>query len=268
LKDEIGILKELNHGHIIRLYDTFEDMSEYYLVTEMMTGGELFDRIVAKSYYSEKEARDVCKILFSALAYCHSKKVAHRDLKPENLLLVSQDDDLQIKIADFGFAKKVTSDECLLTQCGTPGYVAPEILEGNPYGTKCDDWSMGVIAYIILGGYPPFIEQNQRELFKKIRKGSFEFHEEYWSQISSEAKDMIASLLTVDPKKRLTCVEAIQNSWIMGGDDALSQVDLGKNLGEFKKFNAKRKFRQAVLTLIATNKMTSLGVAFRSNLSS
>jgi serine/threonine protein kinase len=127
-----------------------------------MMGGELFDRIVQKSYYNEKEARDVTKILFEAISYCHTHQVAHRDLKPENLLLLSNTDDSNIKIADFGFAKKCRRPSSLTTQCGTPGYVAPEILEGTPYDTQADMWSLGVIVYILLGGYPPFIEQNQR----------------------------------------------------------------------------------------------------------
>lgn len=266
LKDEISILKILKHQHIIYLYANYDEPSYYYLVTEMMRGGELFDRIVAKTYYNEKEARDVLKILFEAISYCHSQRIAHRDLKPENLLLMSKSDDRDIKIADFGFAKRVTSEECLLTQCGTPGYVAPEILHGVPYGTKSDMWSMGVIAYILLGGYPPFIEQNQRELFKKIKRGQYEFHVEYWGQISGEAKDMIASLLTVDPKRRLSAADALENTWITSGDEKLQNYDLGSNLVEFRKFNAKRKLRQAVLTLMATNKMTSLGYQFRTNL--
>jgi len=266
LKDEIAILKSLKHQHIIYLEDNFDEASYYYLVTEKMKGGELFDRIVAKTYYNEKEARDVCKILFKAIEYIHSRDIAHRDLKPENLLLMSKTNDRDIKIADFGFAKKAPNQECLLTQCGTPGYVAPEILRGVPYGAKADMWSLGVITYILIGGYPPFIEQNQRELFKKIKRGQYEFHVEYWGQISREAKDLIGSLLTVDPKRRLTAREALMDSWVTGSDSYLEGQDLGNNLAEFKKFNAKRKLRQAVLTLMATNKMTSLGYQFRSNL--
>lgn len=203
LKDEIDVLSELKHSNIIRLYDVFEEKEFYYLITEKMLGGELFDRIVQKSYYNEKEARDTCKILFQAMAYCHKHQVAHRDLKPENLLLTSQDNDSDIKIADFGFAKKCPNPNSLKTQCGTPGYVAPEILEGQPYDTQADMWSLGVIVYILLGGYPPFIEQNQRDLFRKIRKGDYEFHEEYWGQVSEDAKTMISALLTVNPTKRL-----------------------------------------------------------------
>jgi len=266
LKDEIYILANLKHENIIYLVSHFSEETFYYLVTEMMKGGELFDRIVAKTYYNEKEARDVCKILFEAIAYCHAEGIAHRDLKPENLLLMSKTDDLHIKIADFGFAKRTSSDECLSTQCGTPGYVAPEILRGVPYGMKADMWSLGVIAYILIGGYPPFIEQNQRELFRKIKRGSYEFHVEYWGQISREAKDLIAALLTVDPKRRLSAKDALVDPWITGSDEFLVGQDLGVNLGAFKKFNAKRKLRHAVLTLMATNKITSLGFQFRSNL--
>ena len=155
LRDEIDVLKELKHPNIIRLYDVFDESQFYYLVTECLFGGELFDRIVSKSYYSEKEARDVCRILFQSMAYCHGRSIAHRDLKPENLLLQSETNDSEVKIADFGFAKKCLTPNCLSTQCGTPGYVAPEILEGVKYDMKSDMWSLGVITYILLGGYPP-----------------------------------------------------------------------------------------------------------------
>lgn len=148
------------------------------------------------------------------------------------------------------------------TQCGTPGYVAPEILEGTPYDTQADMWSLGVIVYILLGGYPPFIEQNQRELFRKIRKGDYEFHEEYWGQVSRDAKGLISSLLTVDPLKRLSAEVALQDKWITGDDDVLAGNDLGVNLAAFKAFNAKRKFKAAVKTIIASQKLHSLGLEF------
>ena len=262
LQDEITILKNINHSNIITLYDVFDENSYYYLVTEIMLGGELFDRIVTKTFYNEKEARDVCKILFEALNHIHSKGIAHRDLKPENLLLVSKTDDKDIKIADFGFAKKVTGSKCLMTQCGTPGYVAPEILHGVPYGTKSDMWSLGVIIYILLGGYPPFIEQNQRELFKKIKKGQYEFHVEYWGQISSEAKDLISDLLTVNPDKRLSAKQALEDPWMTGSDELLAGKDLGVNLDQFRKYNAKRKVRQAVLTVSKSLLWNSMRIYF------
>lgn len=266
LKDEIDVLQDMEHRHIIRLYDVFEEPQHYFLVTEKMMGGELFDRIVQKSYYNEREARDTCLVLFSAIHYCHRKKVAHRDLKPENLLLTSENDDSDIKIADFGFAKRVTKPKSLTTQCGTPGYVASEILEGKPYDTQADMWSIGVIVYILLGGYPPFIESNQRTLFRKIRKGQYEFHDEYWSQVSEDAKDLIRNLLCVNPDERYTSHKALNNKWIGADAKKLAGQDLGTNLAQFKKFNAKRKFKAAVSTVMAANKLNSLGIDFRKHL--
>lgn len=266
LKDEISILEEMNHEHVIRLYDVFDEPTHYYLVTERMNGGELFDRVVRKSYYNEKEARDVCRILFQALAYIHSKQVAHRDLKPENLLLLSNDDDSRLKIADFGFAKKVHNEACLTTQCGTPGYVAPEILESAPYGTKSDMWSLGVITYILLGGYPPFIEKNQRNLFRKIRKGEYKFHDEYWGNVSSEAKDMIRQLLNVDPYKRLSADKALQTAWMMGDDAELEKQDLSANKKKLSEFNAERTFKKAVHAVMMISKIESLGANFQDDL--
>lgn len=263
LKDEIDILKDFEHKHIIRLFDVFEEPKTIYMVTEKMLGGELFDRVVQKMYYTEKEARDVVLILLSAIHYCHKKKVAHRDLKPENLLLTSEKDDSDIKIADFGFAKKVERPKSLTTQCGTPGYVAAEILEGKPYDTQADMWSIGVIVYILLGGYPPFVDNDQRKLFRAIRKGRYEFHEEYWGEISKDAKDLIRNLLVVNPDNRLTSENALENKWIGADASVLSALNLGKNLEELKKFNAKRKFRGAVSTVMAANKLQSLGFDFK-----
>jgi calcium/calmodulin-dependent protein kinase I len=138
-------------------------------------GGELFDRIVSKSYYNEKEARDVIHTLLTAVKYCHDRDIVHRDLKPENLLLASTTDDAGLKLADFGFAAKAVGN-VLRTQCGTPGYVAPEILMDKPHGKAVDMWSIGVICYIVLGGYPPFHDENQKNLFRLIKAAKYEFH--------------------------------------------------------------------------------------------
>jgi len=263
LLDEVAILRRMKHIHIIRLFDLFTEPSTYYLVMERMRGGELFDRIVAKAYYNEKEARDTCKILLEAVGYCHQNQVAHRDLKPENLLLLSEHHDSEVKIADFGFAKIVKQPNSLTTQCGTPGYVAPEILEGTPYDERADMWSVGVILYILLGGYPPFIESTQRDLFRKIRKGEYEFHEEYWGTVSSDAKDLIARLLTVDPATRLTAEDAIECVWITAGEDTLAGKDLGVNLEKLKAYNARRKFKAVVHSIMAANKLQFLGENFK-----
>jgi len=154
--------------------------------------------------------------------------------------------DRAIKIADFGFAKKAPTDACLKTQCGTPGYVAPEILEGVAYGTKCDIWSLGVITYILLGGYPPFSHSEPRKLYALIRKAEYEFHDQYWKDESQEAKDFITSCLTLNPVRRLSASEALRHPWIVGGGSMFVSYSLDTNLTMLKKFNAKRKLKAAV----------------------
>jgi serine/threonine protein kinase len=223
---------------------------------ELVEGGELLDRIVSKSVYNEKEARDVCTILFDTIAYMHEQNVAHRDLKLENLLLMSSDNDMDIKIADFGFAKIAKTDYSLRTGCGTPCYVAPEIIRRQNYGTKVDMWSMGVIVYLLLSGTLPFYSENMQDMFGLIKKGDYTFHEEQWGNISDDAKDLVSQLLTVDPKKRISASEALNSNWIRS--EELESHDLGSNLQELKKFNAKRKLKQAVMVVMANNKMTRM----------
>lgn len=263
LFDEVSILQQLHHPHITHLHDFFEEPNFFYLVLERVDGGELFDRIVAKEYYNENEARNVCRVMLSALEYMHSLSIVHRDLKPENILVQKCNDSL-IKIADFGFAKRCDDSYNngtgnLRTQCGTPTYVAPEIIERKSYGSKSDLWSVGVIAFVLLGGYPPFMENDQREMFRKICCGEFVFHDEYFGHVSDDAKNFISTLIEIDPKKRSSAGDALNNDWICSGDDTLVKHDLsGVNLTNLKRFNAKRKVRAAVHSLIAVNKFTSL----------
>ncbi|KAG6584784.1 CAMK/CAMK1 protein kinase [Phytophthora cinnamomi] len=251
LTTEVAILKQMNHPNIMILHDFFVEEKFYYLVTEYMEGGELFDRIVEKSYYNEREARDLVKLLLEAIKYCHDANIVHRDLKPENLLLTSKDDDASIKLADFGFAKRIEFDsEGLVTACGTPGYVAPEILEGKPYGKTVDIWSIGVITYILLCGYPPFHDDNHNALFKKIKKGKFQFDSPYWDHVSDDAKDLISQMLVVDPEKRATVDQLLAHRWVTGTE--LATVQLTSALEELRRFNARRKFKAAVSTVSTT----------------
>jgi len=247
LKDEISILKELNHEHIMRLENVVVTINHYYLVAEYLEGGELFDRIVDKSSYTESEARDVCRILFGALSYIHSKGIVHRDLKPENLLLQNKDSDSEIKIADFGFAKEASNgDHSLKTMCGTPGYVAPEILRREKYGTKVDMWSMGVIVFILLGGYPPFYADSPRQLCLLSKVGKFEFDPEYWGGISMGAKDMICSLLVTDPAKRASAEDILSHPWMREDTYKLKCMSLSKTQVELKKYIARMRFKKAI----------------------
>uniref|UniRef100_K3WM37 Protein kinase domain-containing protein n=1 Tax=Globisporangium ultimum (strain ATCC 200006 / CBS 805.95 / DAOM BR144) TaxID=431595 RepID=K3WM37_GLOUD len=251
LTTEVAILKQMNHPNIMILHDFFSEEKYYYLVTEFMAGGELFDRIVEKAYYSEREARDLVKLLLEAIKYCHDADIVHRDLKPENLLLTSKDDDASIKLADFGFAKKIEfNGDGLVTACGTPGYVAPEILEGRAYGKGVDIWSIGVITYILLCGYPPFHDDNHNALFKKIKKGKYQFDSPYWDHVSDEAKDLISKMLVVNPAERATVGQLLEHRWVTGAE--VATVQLTSALEELRRFNARRKFKAAVSTVQAT----------------
>ena len=181
LKREISILQQLRHPNIVQLIDFFEESFSYVVVMEYVAGGELFNRIVKKAFYNEKEARDCVSALLNAIKYLHDRDIVHRDLKPENLLLKSQSDDSDVKLADFGFATFVDGDrDCLTRAYGSPDYVAPEILRLIPYGKPVDMWSLGVITFVLLAGYPPFHHPKPKELKARIKAGAYEFLPEYW----------------------------------------------------------------------------------------
>ena len=217
LQTEVEILSQMDHPNVVKLYEIFDTKEAMYLVMEIMTGGELFDRIVEKEHYSEREAADAIRPIVDAIRYCHGLGVLHRDLKPENLLYVSKDEHAILKISDFGLARFLQGG-LATTACGTPGYVAPEILFGKGYGKEVDYWSIGVILYILLCGFPPFYEETNQELFEKIKNGEFEFMSPYWDDISDLAKDLINKLLVVEPTQRLNAEEILAHPWIVGED--------------------------------------------------
>lgn len=258
LHTEIKILTRLNHPHIIKLFEVFEEGAEFYIVTELVQGGELFDRIVSKSHYTEKEARDLVKLFLETMAYMHESDVVHRDLKPENLLLTSEDNDANIKIADFGFAKRITELDPNEVACGTPGYVAPEILRGDKYGSEVDIWSMGVICYVLLAGYPPFYDDDQKKLFKKIKEARYYFHEDYWSHVSPDAMDLIRHMLCLDQQQRWTARQLLNHPWITKGDDELAKNDITGSLAELKRYNARRKLKAAAEAVIMANRIRKM----------
>lgn len=243
LENEIKVLRRLRHPNIVQLLDTYEDIERVYLVIELVTGGELFDRIVEKGSYTEKDAADLIRQVLEAVDYMHDQGVVHRDLKPENLLYFSQDEDSKIMISDFGLSKMEDSG-IMATACGTPGYVAPEVLAQKPYGKAVDVWSIGVIAYILLCGYPPFYDENDANLFAQILKGEFEFDSPYWDEISDSAKDFIRQLMCVDVEKRYTCKQSLRHPWICG--NAASDRNIHSSVSEqLKKNFAKSRWRQA-----------------------
>lgn len=228
---EIEVMKKVNHPNVIKLVAIFEDEKFLYLVMELVTGGELFDKIVEKGSYTEKEAAALVRKMVDAIGYLHEQGIAHRDLKPENLLLKSPKDITEVKIADFGLSRMIDQSKMMQTACGTPGYVAPEVLQAQGYGFEVDMWSIGVITYILLCGFPPFYAEELPELFEQILKAQYTFHEEYWGHVSKTAKNFIDSLLQVDPKKRLTAKGALEHPWLKN-EQSSSPLSVGNKLKE------------------------------------
>jgi len=258
LENEVMVLKKIKHPNIVELREIYDNKSHVYLVMDLVSGGELFDRIVEKGSYTEKDASDIIKQILEAMKYIHDKGIVHRDLKPENLLFYSPDEDAKIMISDFGLSKMEGSGD-MSTACGTPGYVAPEVLAQKPYGKAIDVWSIGVISYILLCGYPPFYDENDANLFGQIMKGEYEFDSPYWDEISDSAKEFITHLMDVNPNTRYTCIEAIQHPWI-SGNAALTKNIHESVSAQIKKNFAKTKWKQAFNATAVVRHMRKLNL--------
>lgn len=267
LKREIEILKEVDHPHIIKLVEVHEDIKYLHLITELCTGGELFDRIITKTqseegHFSEKDAAKLVRDILDAINYCHTEKqIVHRDLKPENFLYLTDKDDAPIKIIDFGLSRHDDQNMGIMkTKVGTPYYVAPEVLR-RQYTKSCDIWSIGVITYILLCGYPPFYGDNDTQIFSAVRAGDFDFPSPDWDEISQNAKDFICALLKMDPAQRLTAEEALHHKWIMEQcynsfkpTNARSRRISHQNRRSitFTTFRGMERFKKAALSFIAS----------------
>ncbi|KAK6636632.1 hypothetical protein RUM43_010294 [Polyplax serrata] len=227
IENEVEILRKVNHPNIIKLLDEYDMPSELYLVMELEEG-DLFDVIASSKKFPEDESRLMIKHLSSALAYLHNRRIVHRDIKPENLL-VRLDENKKVrsvKLGDFGLAQVVT--EPLYSVCGTPTYVAPEILSETGYELKVDVWAAGVLLYILLCGYAPFrtTSNDQEELFDKILTGEFEFNSPYWDEISSSSKNLIYNMLQRYPEVRYSAEDVLNHPWLMvGGDSDADDID-------------------------------------------
>jgi len=256
LKQEVQILMNLNHANIVKLYEVFDTSKKMYMVMDLLIGGELFDRIVQKGSFSEAEAASLIRQVTSALIYMHKNGVVHRDLKPENLLFETKSDVSTIKIIDFGLAK--VNDDAMRTPCGTPGYVAPEILSDKEYGKEVDMWSIGVILYILLCGFPPFYDNtgNLRNLYSQIKKGAFQFPSPYWDNISEGAKDLIKRLLTVDPRKRYTGPQVLAHPWTKTASSEPIKGDY--YIKNIKKYYYRRKLKKGINTILAILKLRDI----------
>lgn len=215
LKREIRIMKKVDHPNILKLYEVFVEEESFYLVMELVPGKELFERIIDRGQYSERHASNITRQIVSAVEYLHSNGIAHRDLKPENLLSSGDDDNEVIKIIDFGLSKKF-GDEQLVTSVGSPGYVAPEVLTAESYDKSVDMWSVGVILYILLCGFPPFFADTSTELFKKIIDVKYDFEDPAWDDVSEAPKNIIRNLLVKNPADRLTAKQLMDHPWVKG----------------------------------------------------
>jgi len=246
LKMEVDILKKVNHPNIIALKELFDTPEKLYLVMELVTGGELFDKIVEKGSYTEAEASTLVRKIVSAVSYLHNIDIVHRDLKPENLLLKRADDDLEVALADFGLSKIVGAQMMMQTACGTPSYVAPEVLNASGYGKEVDMWSIGVITYILLCGFPPFYGDTVPEIFEQIMEANFDYPEEYWGSVSKEAKDFINKLLVVETSDRLSAEGSLKHPWLAGA--AATHNNKTINTGKMKEYVAERQNTRSKLS--------------------
>nr|CAG8587692.1 11466_t:CDS:2 [Entrophospora candida] len=247
---ELDILKKVHHKYITSLHDLYETKDGVYIITDLASGGELFNQLLLKGSYTEEDAANLLKQLLEGVQYLHDLDIVHRDLKPENLLFKDKSDEADIMITDFGLSKILKSeDDVLLTACGTPGYIAPEVLLQAGYGKPVDIWSIGVIMYTMLCGYTPFWGEDQPALFESIMSGEYEYEEEYWSEISDLAKDLIDKLLTYEPHKRITVHEALKHPWF----ESANKIDILEKVKS--NLSAKDRFKRAIHLVQDINRM-------------
>ncbi|KAM6949366.1 calcium/calmodulin-dependent protein kinase type II delta 1 chain isoform 6-T6 [Aplochiton taeniatus] len=259
LEREARICRLLKHANIVRLHDSISEEGFHYLVFDLVTGGELFEDIVAREYYSEADASHCIQQILEAVLHCHQMGVVHRDLKPENLLLASKLKGAAVKLADFGLAIEVQGDQqAWFGFAGTPGYLSPEVLRKDPYGKPVDMWACGVILYILLVGYPPFWDEDQHRLYQQIKAGAYDFPSPEWDTVTPEAKDLINKMLTINPVKRVTATDALKHPWICQRSTVASMMHRQETVECLKKFNARRKLKGAILTtMLATRNFSA-----------
>ncbi|XP_067117695.1 calcium/calmodulin-dependent protein kinase type II delta 1 chain isoform X6 [Osmerus mordax] len=259
LEREARICRLLKHPNIVRLHESISEEGFHYLVFDLVTGGELFEDIVAREYYSEADASHCIQQILEAVLHCHQMGVVHRDLKPENLLLASKLKGAAVKLADFGLAIEVQGEQqAWFGFAGTPGYLSPEVLRKDPYGKPVDMWACGVILYILLVGYPPFWDEDQHRLYQQIKAGAYDFPSPEWDTVTPEAKDLINKMLTINPVKRVTATDALKHPWICQRSTVASMMHRQETVECLKKFNARRKLKGAILTtMLATRNFSA-----------
>ncbi|XP_026119594.1 calcium/calmodulin-dependent protein kinase type II subunit gamma-like isoform X10 [Carassius auratus] len=260
LEREARICRLLKHSNIVRLHDSISEEGFHYLLFDLVTGGELFEDIVAREYYSEADASHCIHQILDSVHHIHQHDIVHRDLKPENLLLASKCKNAAVKLADFGLAIEVQGDQqAWFGFAGTPGYLSPEVLRKEAYGKPVDIWACGVILYILLVGYPPFWDEDQHKLYQQIKAGAYDFPSPEWDTVTPEAKNLINQMLTINPAKRITAQEALKHPWVCQRSTVASMMHRQETVECLKKFNARRKLKGAILTTMLVSRNFSVG---------
>ncbi|XP_034093599.1 calcium/calmodulin-dependent protein kinase type II subunit gamma isoform X16 [Gymnodraco acuticeps] len=255
LDREARICRLLKHPNIVRLHDSISEEGFHYLVFDLVTGGELFEDIVAREYYSEADASHCINQILESVSHIHQHDIVHRDLKPENLLLASKMKGAAVKLADFGLAIEVQAEQqAWFGFAGTPGYLSPEVLRKDPYGKPVDIWACGVILYILLVGYPPFWDEDQHKLYQQIKAGAYDFPSPEWDTVTPEAKNLINQMLTINPAKRITADQAINHPWVCQRSTVASMIHRQETVECLRKFNARRKLKGAILTTMLVSR--------------
>ncbi|XP_075466771.1 calcium/calmodulin-dependent protein kinase type II subunit gamma isoform X7 [Ascaphus truei] len=239
----------------VRLHESISEEGFHYLVFDLVTGGELFEDIVAREYYSEADASHCIHQILESVNHIHQHDIVHRDLKPENLLLASKCKGAAVKLADFGLAIEVQGDQqAWFGFAGTPGYLSPEVLRKDPYGKPVDIWACGVILYILLVGYPPFWDEDQHKLYQQIKAGAYDFPSPEWDTVTPEAKNLINQMLTINPAKRITADQALKHPWVCQRSTVASMMHRQETVECLRKFNARRKLKGAILTTMLVSR--------------
>ncbi|XP_069466765.1 calcium/calmodulin-dependent protein kinase type II subunit gamma isoform X15 [Ambystoma mexicanum] len=263
LEREARICRLLKHPNIVRLHDSISEEGFHYLVFDLVTGGELFEDIVAREYYSEADASHCIHQILESVNHIHQHDIVHRDLKPENLLLASKCKGAAVKLADFGLAIEVQAEQqAWFGFAGTPGYLSPEVLRKDPYGKPVDIWACGVILYILLVGYPPFWDEDQHKLYQQIKAGAYDFPSPEWDTVTPEAKNLINQMLTINPAKRITADQALKHPWVCQRSTVASMMHRQETVECLRKFNARRKLKGAILTTMLVSRNFSATKSF------
>jgi len=252
LRREIDMMKAMDHPNIVKLYETFEDKRAIHLVLELCAGGHLLDRIIKLGHFTESQAAICMQQIVRSVYYMHEKNIVHRDLKPDNLMFVTDApiEENVLKVIDFGVSSPFQHGKMLSTKCGSPFYSAPQVLAGK-YDQAADLWSVGVVMYVLLCGYPPFYGETQKEAMASVRRGAFSFPAKHWSNVSEDAQHLIRQLLKMNPDTRYTAEQALNHAWIKH-TGVKHQVSLQPDfVSHLRAFRSEHKLKQVALQIIA-----------------